>query len=140
VPVTLLTTPLFHVTANNCGAYAATAGRRHLVLMYRWDAGEALRMIERERVTGHERRAGDGARTDQPPGFRHHRYVEPDGAVGRRAQVPPDLVHKIEDKVASARPSTGYGMTETCGIITSISATSSSTSRTAPARPCPTSK
>ena len=40
---------------------------------------------------------------------------------GGGAQVPPDLVHKIEDNVASARPSTGYGMTETCGIITSVS-------------------
>src|SRR6185312_11098943 len=52
IPVSLLTTPLFHVTANNCGAYAVTAGGGTLVLMYKWDAGEALRLIERERVTG----------------------------------------------------------------------------------------
>ena len=51
-PVSLLTTPLFHVTANNCGAYAVTAGGGTLVLMYKWDAGEALKLIERERVTG----------------------------------------------------------------------------------------
>ena len=50
IPSTLLTTPLFHVTANNCGAYAVTAGGGKLVLMYRWDAGEALKLIERERV------------------------------------------------------------------------------------------
>ena len=50
-PVVLITTPLFHVTANNCGAYAATAGGGTIVLMYRWDAGEALKIIERERVT-----------------------------------------------------------------------------------------
>jgi long-chain acyl-CoA synthetase len=30
-------------------------------------------------------------------------------------------VGKIDAKVANARPNTGYGMTETCGIITSIS-------------------
>ena len=46
IPVALLTTPLFHVTANNCGAYAVTAGGGKLVLMYRWDAGEALKLIE----------------------------------------------------------------------------------------------
>ena len=51
VPVALITTPLFHVTANNCAAYAVTAAGGKLVLMYRWDAGEALRLIERERVT-----------------------------------------------------------------------------------------
>ena len=38
------------------------------------------------------------------------------------AQVQPDLVDKIDDTVATARPNTGYGMTETCGVITSISA------------------
>nr|QQZ48933.1 AMP-binding protein [Phenylobacterium glaciei] len=29
---------------------------------------------------------------------------------------------KIDKEVATARPNTGYGMTETCGIITSIAA------------------
>ncbi|MBS0475524.1 MAG: acyl--CoA ligase, partial [Proteobacteria bacterium] len=50
-PVVLLTTPLFHVTANNCGAYGATMQGGALVLMFKWDAAEALRLIERERVT-----------------------------------------------------------------------------------------
>ena len=50
-PCSLLATPLFHVTANNCSAHAATAGGGKLVLMYKWDAGEALRLIERECVT-----------------------------------------------------------------------------------------
>ena len=40
---------------------------------------------------------------------------------GGGAQLQPDLVHKIDNQVATARPQTGYGMTETCGIITSIS-------------------
>ena len=39
---------------------------------------------------------------------------------GGGAQLQPDLVTKIEERVTTARPSTGYGMTETCGIITSI--------------------
>ena len=40
---------------------------------------------------------------------------------GGGAQLQPDLVKKIESSVATARPGTGYGMTETCGIITAIS-------------------
>ncbi len=40
---------------------------------------------------------------------------------GGGAQLQPDLVGKIDESVKTARPSTGYGMTETCGIITSIS-------------------
>jgi long-chain acyl-CoA synthetase len=39
---------------------------------------------------------------------------------GGGAQLQPDLVAKIDSTVATARPNTGYGMTETCGIITAV--------------------
>ncbi|WBH15052.1 class I adenylate-forming enzyme family protein [Sphingomonas radiodurans] len=120
-PVTLLTTPLFHVTANNCGTYAATAAGGTLVLMYRWDAGEALRLIAREKVS-----AMSGVPTMARELINHPAFATTDTSslvslAGGGAQVPPDLVHKIDDEVSTARPSTGYGMTETCGIITSVS-------------------
>ncbi len=120
-PVTLLTTPLFHVTANNCGAYATTAAGGKLVLMYRWDAGEALRLIERERVT-----SMSGVPTMARELINHPDFATTDTSslialAGGGAQVPPDLVLKIEQQVGAARPGTGYGMTETCGIITSVS-------------------
>lgn len=119
-PVALLTTPLFHVTANNCGAYATTAQGGAIVLMYRWDAGEALRIIERERVT-----TIGGVPVMARELINHADFATTDvssltSMSGGGAQVPPDLVHKIEAQVATARPSTGYGMTETCGIITSV--------------------
>ncbi|MCB2057313.1 MAG: acyl--CoA ligase [Novosphingobium sp.] len=121
VPVTLITTPLFHVTANNCGAYATTAQGGAMVLMYRWDAGEALRLIARERITS----------TSGVPIMAREIITHPDFAStdtssllalsGGGAQLPPDLVLKIDAEVSTARPTTGYGMTETCGIITSVS-------------------
>jgi long-chain acyl-CoA synthetase len=121
IPVTLITTPLFHVTANNCGAYAVTAGGGTLVLMYRWDAGEALRLIAREGVT-----AMSGVPVMARELINHPEFATTDTSsltslAGGGAQVPPDLVKKIESQVATARPGTGYGMTETCGIITSVS-------------------
>ena len=121
IPVTLMTTPLFHVTANNCGAYAATAAGGTLVLMYRWDAGEALRLIEKERVT-----AMSGVPVMARELINHPDFSKTDTSSmlalgGGGAQVPPDLVLKIDKAAATARPNTGYGMTETCGIITSIS-------------------
>jgi len=121
VPVTLITTPLFHVTANNCGAYAATAVGGALVLMYRWDAGEALRLIARERVTGMSGVPVMARELINHPDFEKTDTSSLLALAGGGAQVPPDLVLKIESKVATARPGTGYGMTETCGIITSIS-------------------
>lgn len=121
VPVTLLTTPLFHVTANNCGAYLTTAAGGALVHMYRWDAGDALQLIEKHRVSG----------MSGVPIMSRELITHPDFATtdtssllalsGGGAQVPPDLVLKIDEQVATARPTTGYGMTETCGIITSVS-------------------
>ena len=121
VPVTLITTPLFHVTANNCGAYAATAVGGALVLMYRWDAGEALRLIARERITGMSGVPVMARELINHPDFERTDTSSLLALAGGGAQVPPDLVLKIESKVATARPGTGYGMTETCGIITSIS-------------------
>jgi long-chain acyl-CoA synthetase len=122
VPVALITTPLFHVTANNCGAYAVTAAGGKMVLMYRWDAGEALRLIEAEKVT-----AMSGVPTMARELISHPDFAAADTSSlltlgGGGAQLPPDLVGKIDGAVKTARPNTGYGMTETCGIITAISA------------------
>jgi long-chain acyl-CoA synthetase len=120
IPVALLTTPLFHVTANNCGAYAVTAGGGVLVLMYKWDAGEALRLIERERVT-----SMSGVPVMSREVLTHPDFAKRDTSSlmslgGGGAPLHPDLVAKIDAEVATARPNTGYGMTETCGIITAV--------------------
>src|SRR3990167_5845046 len=120
IPVGLITTPLFHVTANNCGAYALTAGGGKMVLMYRWDAEEALKLIEREKVS-----AVSGVPVMARELITHPDFAKYDTSSlltlgGGGAQLQPDLVAKIDSAVATARPNTGYGMTETCGIITSI--------------------
>jgi long-chain acyl-CoA synthetase len=122
IPVALLTTPLFHVTANNCGAYAVTAAGGKLVLMYRWDAGEALRLIEQEKVSAMSGVPVMAREIINHPDFGQRDTSSLLSLAGGGAQVPPDLVGKIDAAVATARPATGYGLTETCGIITSVSA------------------
>lgn len=121
-PTVLVTTPLFHVTANNCGAYLTTAMGGRIVLMYRWDAGEALRLIEQHKIN-----TMSGVPVMAREVINHPDFDKTDtssllGLSGGGAQVPPDQVLEIERKVPTARPSTGYGMTETCGIITSVGA------------------
>jgi long-chain acyl-CoA synthetase len=118
----LLTTPLFHVTANNCGAYAVTSAGGTMVLMYRWDAGEALRLIEQEKIT-----VMSGVPVMSRELISHPDFATTDTSTlvslgGGGAQLQPDLVAKIDSQVKTARPNTGYGMTETCGIITSVAA------------------
>ena len=122
IPVGLLTTPLFHVTANNCGAYALTAAGGKMVLMHRWDAGEALRLIEKEKVSAMSGVPVMAREIINHPDFAKHDLSSLMSLAGGGAQVPPDLVGKIDAAVNTARPGTGYGMTETCGIITSVSA------------------
>ena len=122
VPIALLTTPLFHVTANNCGAYATTAAGGTIVLMYKWDAGEALRIIEAEKVTSMSGVPTMAREVLTHPDFASRDTSSLQSLGGGGAQVPPDLVHKIDAQVQTARPNTGYGMTETCGIITAIAA------------------
>ncbi|MFM5924373.1 MAG: AMP-binding protein [Novosphingobium sp.] len=121
VPVTILTTPLFHVTANNCGAYLTTAAGGMMVLMYKWDAGEALKLIERYKATGLSGVPVMARELINHPDFAKTETSSLLGLSGGGAQLPPDLVLKIESAVKTARPTTGYGMTETCGIITSVS-------------------
>ena len=117
----LITTPLFHVTANNCAAQGATLGGGKLVHMYKWDAGQALQLIEGEQIT-----SVSGVPVMAREIISHPDFATTDTSSlmtlgGGGAQLQPDLVGKIDQKVATARPNTGYGMTETCGIITSIS-------------------
>ncbi|HLZ84719.1 MAG TPA: class I adenylate-forming enzyme family protein [Caulobacteraceae bacterium] len=122
IPISLLTTPLFHVTANNCGAYPITAAGGKMVLMYRWDPKTALTLIETEKVTGMSGVPVMSRELITHPDFESHDLSSLMSLGGGGAQLPPDLVHKIDQSVETARPATGYGMTETCGIITAISA------------------
>lgn len=117
----LITTPLFHVTANNCLAHAATVGGGKLVHTYRWDAGEALKLIEAEKVTNLTGVPVMSRELISHPDFDKYDTSTLLSVGGGGAQLQPDLVDKIDKAVSSARPSTGYGMTETSGIITSIS-------------------
>jgi len=122
VPSSLVTTPLFHVTANNCVAHGTTLAGGKLIHMYKWDAGVALELIEKEKIT-----AVSGVPVMAREIISHPNFATTDTSTlltlgGGGAQLQPDLVGKIEEVVATARPNTGYGMTETCGIITSIGA------------------
>ncbi|MCC6926284.1 class I adenylate-forming enzyme family protein [Novosphingobium sp.] len=119
-PVSLLTTPLFHVTANNCGAYLSSAAGGAIVLMYKWDAGAALKLIEQYRITGVSGVPVMAREIINHPDFGKTDTSSLTGLSGGGAQVPPDQVGEIARKIPAAAPTTGYGMTETCGIITSV--------------------
>ena len=117
----LLPVPLFHVTGCNCVLHTVTIAGGCLVLMYRWDAAEALRLIEREKVT-----VFTGVPTMSRELLQHPDWDRTDTSSllsmgGGGAAIPTDLVHRIDDGLSAGRPGVGYGLTETAGITTAIS-------------------
>ncbi len=113
-------TPLFHVTACNCLMHPATMTGSKLVLMYKWDAGRALELIEREGVTNFT-----GVPTMAREMLLHQDWESRDTSTlealgGGGAPLQPDLVGKINDALPTGAPSTGYGLTEVSGIVTAV--------------------
>ena len=114
-------TPLFHVTANNCLLHPATISGSRIVFTYKWDAGRALELIEREGVTNFS-----GVPTMSRELLMHPDWATRDtstlaGMGGGGAPLQPDLVEKIDKSLSGGAPSTGYGLTETHGIVTANS-------------------
>ena len=105
-PAVLVTTPLFHVTANNCGAYAATAMGGKMVLMYRWDATLALELIQAEKISTVSGVPVMARELVTHPDFAKYDTSSLLSVGGGGAQIQPDLVDKIDKTVPTARPNT----------------------------------
>jgi long-chain acyl-CoA synthetase len=117
-PVFMAPTPLFHVTANNCILHPCTLAGGRIVFTYKWDPGRALELIEREKVTNFS-----GVPTMSRELLAHPDWDKRDtsslqGMGGGGAALQPDLVEKIDKSLEKGAPSTGYGLTETHGIVT----------------------
>jgi long-chain acyl-CoA synthetase len=85
-------------------------------------SGRALELIERERVTNFS-----GVPTMSRELLMHPDWETRDtssllGMGGGGAALQPDLVGKIDKSLKRGAPSTGYGLTETHGIVTANSA------------------
>jgi long-chain acyl-CoA synthetase len=113
---TLLTLPLFHVGGLHSFLLPFTMAGGKIVLTYRWNAGEAVDIIEREGITTIagvpttmfellEAAKAKGATIESLSGISS-------GAT----LVPPELVRRIDEQTSSrAAPGNGYGLTETSG-------------------------
>ncbi|MEV5413493.1 class I adenylate-forming enzyme family protein [Thermopolyspora sp. NPDC052614] len=114
--VTLLTVPLFHVT----GCFAAmtttmfTGGG--LVLMYKWDPEQALRLIEREKVTQMTGVPTNAWQLLSHPDLDEYDISSLGGISYGGAPAPPKLPERINAALPHRTPSNGYGMTETTAL------------------------
>jgi long-chain acyl-CoA synthetase len=113
---TLLTVPLFHVTGEVPVMLNSLVVGRCLVIMPKWDAGEALRLIEKEKITYFV-----GVPTMSLELMNHpdrHRYdlsTLTDITAGG-APRPVSHVERLKSEFPHAQPALGYGLTETNAV------------------------
>ncbi len=112
-PSTMLTIPLFHVTAMVPVFLQSFAMGRKLVLMPKWDAKEAMRLIEAERVTYF---VGVPLMSyeilNHPERGDYDLSTVTDFAAGG-APRPAEHVRRIGEEMGGSAPLIGYGLTET---------------------------
>lgn len=120
-PATLLAVPLFHVGGCQATLLSSYRVHRKVVLMYKWDPHRALDLIEEERISfvnATPPMTGDLvlAARESSHALRSLRAVG-----GGGAPMPREQVGRIDTAFASAIAHTGWGMTETNAIGTTIS-------------------
>ncbi|GAO38164.1 putative fatty acid--CoA ligase [Sphingomonas changbaiensis NBRC 104936] len=115
-PATLLNVPLFHVTAEVPVMLQSFAIGRKLVIMGKWDAEEAMRLMENEKITYF---VGVPLMSFEilthPNRHKYDLSTVKDFAAGG-APRPVEHVKRIEDEMGGAKPLIGYGLTETNGV------------------------
>jgi long-chain acyl-CoA synthetase len=115
-PKTLVNVPLFHVTGEVPVLLNSFVIGRGMVLMPKWDAGEALRLIEKEKVTYFV-----GVPTmslelmNHPDRDRYDLSSLTDIAAGG-APRPVAHVERLKESFETAQPALGYGLTETNAV------------------------
>ena len=117
-PSTLLTLPLFHVTAEIPVMLQSFAMGRKLVLMPKWDAREAMRLIAAERISYF---VGVPLMSFEilthPDRGDYDLSTVTDFAAGG-APRPVEHVRRIDAEMGGGAPLIGYGLTETNAVGT----------------------
>ena len=114
----LLSVPFFHAT----GAFAilipiwATGGK--IVSMYKWDAGKALPIIERERINSVGGVPAIAWQLLEHPERGNYDLSSINSVGYGGAPSAAELVSTIKETFKDAHPSNGWGMTETCATAT----------------------
>ena len=119
-PAALLSIPLFHVSGLHVSLLQSFRAQRRLICMYKWDPAQAVDIIEREQITGFNGPpavTGDLVEIARRDGRDLSSLVAVGGGGASRA---PEQVRAIDKAFPNAAPNTGWGMTETNAIGTSI--------------------
>lgn len=112
----LLTVPLFHATGLLSGLLLPLNTAQKVVMMYKWDAAEALRLIEAERITSLSSVPAIIQDFLHHPEFDNHDTSSLYRVTAAGAATPAGLPELIRQKCAEPSRSAGWGMTETVAV------------------------
>jgi acyl-CoA synthetase (AMP-forming)/AMP-acid ligase II len=112
-PKTLVNVPLFHVTGEVPVLLNSFCIGRGMVLMAKWDAGEALRLIEREKITYFVGVPTMSLELMQHPDRAKYDLSTLTDIAAGGAPRPVSHVARLEAAFTGAQPALGYGLTET---------------------------
>ena len=119
-PAIILTVPLFHVTGLVVQTLMSFRHGRKVVGMYKWDVEEALRIIQDERITEFNGVPTMAWELVQAPNRDKFDLSSLKSAGGGGAPMAPEHARQIDKTIAKGAPGTGWGMTETQGLATTI--------------------
>ncbi len=115
-PATLLNVPLFHVTAEVPVLLQSFAIGRKLVLMPKWDAVEAMRLIQQEQVTYFVGVPLMSYEIATHPDRKQFDLTSCVSFAAGGAPRPVEHVKRLKEEMDWAFPLLGYGLTETNGV------------------------
>src|SRR5512139_154834 len=110
---TLVVVPLFHVTGEVPVMLNSFVICRGMVLMPKWDAGEALRLIEKERITYFVGVPTMSLELMNHPDRDNYDLSTLTDIAGGGAPRPVAHVERLRNAFPAAQPALGYGLTET---------------------------
>ncbi len=112
-PAALVTIPLFHCTGSHSAFMLSLVVGRKMVIMHKWDAQEALRLIELERITWFNGVPTMSAELQAAAETTTRDISSLTEIMAGGAARPPDQVKKISGTFKKSAPGIGYGLTET---------------------------
>ena len=112
-PAALVTIPLFHCTGSHSAFMLSLIVGRKMVIMHKWDAQEALRLIEEERITWFNGVPTMSAELQAAAETTDRDVSSLTEIMAGGAARPPDQVKKITGTFKKSAPGIGYGLTET---------------------------